>query len=423
MTKTFNYFFFDSMATNILSPKVECMGFPASRLTADQVSKINAVVASQQPADDLIAVRVFPNLDTTSEEENPSGMQLVFKPEAKVDATLIGDNLFQVVAVARIHSDKPLKDEYFMKHSDALAGAVDQFPSKPLSADIRSLKTNEEKAVWAPELGGPGSFVGVYSKAKDGDHRNKDFFIVARGTVPLLVKDLKQRISAPAGGGGVTFRDLLYNEEWRKLMQYNQQAARRNVFRTIANAAEACQVSVERVDDVAAHLADPNHAPPEMADPEWEQSTHSIRAGVYKNKPVALVSYGIVPSEDCLLLKDQLFFVVANPYDGVAVFKLTEHNNVQSALGLPADTGRRLPYDKVPRNEQAYKGRMEGVSWDVNKQTTVASSIHVDLHPDSHNAIDVQFKQSFAQMGWNPTSQVEKLVPLPLKIYNYEMKR
>jgi hypothetical protein len=403
------------------------MGFPASRLTADQVSKINAVVASQQPADDLIAVRIFPNLDTTSEEENPSGMQLVFKPEAKVDATLIGDNLFQVVAVSRIHSDKPLKDEYFMKHSDALAGAVDQFPSKPISADIRSLKTNEEKAVWAPELGGPGSFVGVYSKAKDGDHRNKDFFIVARGTVPLLVKDLKQRIGASAasggGAGGVTFRDLLYNEEWRKLMQYNQQAARRNVFRTIANAAEACQVSVERVDDVAAHLADPNHAPPEMADPEWEQSTHSIRAGVYNNKPVALVSYGIVPSEDCLLLKDQLFFVVANPYDGVAMFKLSEHSSVQAALGLPADTGRRLPYDKVPRNEQAYKGRMEGVSWDVNKQTTVASSIHVDLHPLAHNAIDAQFKQSFAQMGWNATDHIEKLVPLPLKIYNYEMKR
>lgn len=399
--------------TKILSPKVECMGFPASRLTADQVSKINAVVASQQP-DDLIAVRVFPNLDTTSEEENPSGMQLVFKPEAKVDATLIGDNLFQVMAVSRVHSDKPLKDEYFMKHSDALAGAVDQFPSKPLSADIRSLKTNVEKEVWAPELGGPGSFVGVYSKAKDGDHRNKDFFIVARGTVPLLVKDLKQRISAAAGG--VTFRDLLYKDEWRQLMQYNQQAARRNVFRTIANAAEACQVSVERVDDVAAHLADPNHAPPEMADPEWEQSTHSIRAGVYKNKPVALVSYGIVPSEDCLLLKDQLFFVVANPYDGVAMFKLSEHSSVQAALGLPADTGRRLPYDKVPRNEQAYKGRMEGISWDTPKNS-IASSINVDLHPLAYNTIDADFKKTMQSMGWDASNPVDRLVPLALKIY------
>ena len=410
------------MATNILSPKVECMGFPASRLTADQVSKINAVVESQQqPADDLIAVRVFSNLDTTSEEENPSGMQLVFKPEAKVDPTLISENLYQVLAVSRIHTNEALKDEYFMKHSDALAGAVDQFPSKPLRADIRSLKTNVEKEAWAPELGGPGSFVGVYSKAKDGDHRNKDFFIVARGTVPLLVKDLKQRIGAIAGG--VTYRDLLYKDDWRAIMQYNEQAARRNVFRTIANAAEACQVSIERVDDAAAHLADANHAPPEMADPEWEQATNSIRAGVYKNKPVALVSYGIVPSEDCLLLKDQLFFVVANPYDGVTAFKLSEHSKVQSALGLPADTGRRLSHDKVPRNEQAYKGRMDGVSWDVNKQTTVASLIHVDVHPEAHNAIDSQFKQSMAQMGWNATDHAEKLVPLPLKIYNYEMKR
>ncbi|MBX9637677.1 MAG: hypothetical protein K2Q45_09030 [Nitrosomonas sp.] len=399
--------------TTCLSSKVECIGFPASRLTADQVSKINAVVESQ-PIDALIAVRVFSNLDTTNDEENPSGMQLIFKPEAKVDATLIGDNLFQVFAVARIYSNKPLKDEDFTKRTKDLAEAVDQFPAKPLNAGIRSLKTNTENDTWAPELGGPGSFVGVYSKAKDGDHRNKEFFIAARGTVPLLVKDLKQRIGSAAGG--VTFRELLFDEDWRKIMQYNQQAARRNVFRTIANAAEACEVTIRREPDMYSKLMDPNHAHPEMAMPDWEQETHTIRSGVYNNKPVALVSYGIVPSEDCLLLKDQLFFVVANPYDGVAAFKLSEHENIQSALGLPADTGRRLPAEQVPRKEQDYKGRMEGVSWDTPKGS-IASAIHVDVHPLAFNTIDADFKNTMQSMGWDASNHIDRLVPLALKIY------
>jgi len=297
---------------------------------------------------------------------------------------------------------------------------VDQFPAHPLKAELRSLKTNVEKQAWAPELGGPGSFVGVYSKAKDGDYRNKDYFIAARGTVPLLVKDLRQRIASQPQG--VTFRDLVSKEEWRNLMQYNQQSARRNVFRTIANAAEACQVNVQRIDDNAAFLKDPNHAPPEMAVPDWEQNNFSIRSGIYKNKPAVFVSYGVVPAEDCLLLKDKLFFVVANPYDGVAAFKVTDHNKIQAAQGLPSDTGRKMAYADVPRIEQAYKGRMEGIHWD-SPANAIASSINPELHAEAYNVIGAAFKQSMQHMGWDATEHVEKLLPLPLKIYNPELKR
>lgn len=404
---------------SVNTPIVECMG--GVKLTADQKAKIDAIVESQ-PAGDLIAVRVFPNLDTTSEEELPAGMQLVFKPSAKVDSTLISDNLFQVFAVSRILTDDAsavtsshsLKDEYFA--SANLKNAVDQFPSKPLGPDTRSTQTMKEKQVWAPELGGPGSFVGVYSKARDGDFRNKDYFIAARGTAPLLVKDLKQRIAAAAP----TFQELLYKDEWRNLMHYNANAARRNVCRSIANAAEACQVSIVRDDDRHAFVADANHAPPEMAVPDWEQATYTIRNGVYQGKPAVLVSYGVVPSEDCLLMKDQLFFVVANPYDGVAAFKLTKHEQIESAMGLPADTGRKLAPEQVPRNEQAYKGRMQGVSWDYSG---VSSSIMTELHPEAHRGIDAPFKQAMQFMGWDASEHVEKLVPLPLKIYNNELKR
>jgi len=394
---------------------IECVGF--DKPNAQQLEKVKAIIESQAPGD-LLAVRLFPNLDMTNEEEMPSGMQLIFKPSAKVDPTLISSNLFQVFAVSKIHSEQPLKDEYFA--SKSLKDAVDQFPAQPLKADIRSLKTNVEKQAWAPELGGPGSFVGVYSKAKDGDFRNKDYFIAARGTVPLLVKDLRQRIASQPQG--VTFRDLMNKEEWRNLLGYAEQGARRNVFRTIANAAEACAVNVQRIDDNYAHLADPNHAPPEMAVPDWEQSNFSIRSGTYKNKPAVLVSYGVVPAQDCLLLKDKLFFVVANPYDGVAAFRVTDHNKIQAAQGLPSDTGRKVAYANVPRNEQAYKGRMEGVAWDV-PAGTINSSVHFDLHPESHHAIGPLFKQSMMHMGWDATDHVEKLVPLPLKIYNPELKR
>lgn len=392
---------------------IECVGF---KPTSKQLEKVNAIIESQTPGD-LLAVRLFPNLDVTNEEEMPSGMQLVFSTAAKVDPTLISSSLFQTFAVSKVHSSEPLKDEYFANKS--LKEAVDQFPAQPLQADCRSLKTNVEKQAWAPELGGPGSFVGVYSKAKDGDFRNKDYYIAARGTVPLLVKDLKQRIASQPEG--VTFRNLTTKDDWRNLMQYSQQAARRNVFRTIANAAEACALRIVPVDDNAAFLADPNHAPPEMAVPDWEQSTYSIRPGVYKNKPAVFVNYGVVPSEDCLLLKDKLFFVVANPYDGVAAFKVTDHNKIQAANGLPSDTGRKMAYEEVPRNEQAYKGRMQGVAWDT--PNSGESSIHADLHPESHQTIGTEFKQAMQQMGWNATEHVEKLVPLPLKIYNPELKR
>lgn len=395
---------------------IECIGF--DKPNAKQMEKIKAIIESQAPGD-LLAVRLYPNLDVTNEEEMPSGVQLIMNPGAKVDPTLISSSLFQVFAVSKVHSDEALTDDYFA--SKSLKDAVDQFPAQPLKADIRSLKTNVEKQAWAPELGGPGSFVGVYSKAKDGDFRNKDYFIAARGTAPLLVKDLRQRIASQQPKG-VTFRDLLNKDEWRSLLAAGEQGARRNVFRNIANAAEACEVTVQRIDDNAAFLADPNHAPPEMAVPDWEQNTFSIRSGVYNNKPAVLLSYGVVPAQDCLLMKDQLFFVVANAYDGVAAFKVANHNKIQAAHGLPSDTGRKMAYEEVPRNEQAYKGRMNGVAWDV-PAGQINSSIHADLHVDSHHAIGPLFKQSMMHMGWNATEHVEKLLPLPLKIYNPELKR
>lgn len=403
---------------------IEYVGISADHLTPDQKAKIDAIISSQ-PAGDLLSVRVYKNIDATSEEDLPSGLQLIFKPSAKVDPTLIGEGLFQVFAVSTVNSDKQLTDDYFMSKSSAVHKSVQQFPAEAVRADMRSIKNNVETKAWAPELGGPGAFAGVYSKARDGDFRQKDYFIAARSTVPLLVKDLKERLSAPPreAGGEVTYNDLLNKEEWRKLMRYNQEAANRNVKRAISNVAEACQVSIAREDDLASHLADPNHAHPEMAIPDWSQTTHSIQAGVYKNTPVAVVSYGIVPAEECLLMKDQLFFVVANPYDGVAAFKLTDHNKVQAAIGLPADAGRRLAYEKVPRNEQAYKGRMTGVGWQINKTKEVSSSINPELHPEAHNTIDAKFKQSMQHLGWNSEDHVERLVPLPLKLYNNELKR
>ncbi len=43
---------------------VQCIGFDKAKLTADQVSKLTAFIESQ-PAGDLLALKVYSNLDTT----------------------------------------------------------------------------------------------------------------------------------------------------------------------------------------------------------------------------------------------------------------------------------------------------------------------------------------------------------------------
>jgi hypothetical protein len=335
------------------------VGFPASQLTNDQRAKVQAVIDAVPNDGDLIAVRLFPNLDTRNEEDLPSGMQLVMKVDAKVDPTLISDNMFQVMAVSKVYPDKGQdKDAYYEQPERvaALQASVPQF------------------APHLPELGGPEGLVGVYSKLRE-NHRDKDYYIVARGTVPTLVQDLKKRISETLVSPP-SFRDLLYKDEWRRAVQHVAQSARRNVFRNIASAAEALEVNVERIDDLAVPPIDPNYAPAEMAAPEWEQTTHSMEIGS-ADSGTAILSYGIVPAQDCLQLKDGQFFVVGAEH--ISVYKLSQHERITAAMGVPASADTA--------------------------------------------ATGADFKIGMQHVGWNAVDHVSVLVPLAVKTYDDKLKR
>jgi hypothetical protein len=338
------------------SSLVQCVGFPASQLTNDQRAKVQAVIDGVPTPGDLIAVRLFPNLDTRSEEDLPSGMQLVMKVDAKVDPTLISDNMFQVMAVSKVYPDKGQeKDAYYEQPERvaALQASVPQF------------------APCVPELGGHDGMVGVYSKLRE-NHRDKDHYIVGRGTVPTLVQDLKKRINETS----VSFRDLLYKDEWRRAVQNVAQSARRNVFRNIASAAEALEVNVERIDDLAVPPTDPNYAPAEMAVPEWEQMTHSMEIGT--DSGTAILSYGVVPAQDCLQLKDGQFFVVDAEH--ISVYKLSQHERITAAMGVPASA-------------------------------------------DTAVATGADFKIGMQHVGWNAVDHVSILVPLAVKTYDAKLNR
>lgn len=391
---------------------VECVGFEKSKLTADQVSKLTAFIESQAPGD-LLSLRVYPNLDTTSEEELPTGMVAIFAPNAVVDATVIGDNMFQLMAVSRINAFEGIKDEYFESKLDSLKGSIDQFSPTPVSSKIRNRKTNKEIDVWAPELGGTGSFVGIYSKLQE-DHRTKDYFVAARSTVPLIVQDLKREIAAEKP----TYIDLVTGEEWNRKIQYGTHVAQRNVKRAIANAAEACGVEVTRMDDIFVKRKSPNHAPPEMAVPEWEQTTHAILPISHLGKPAVMFTYGVVPASECLMLKDQHFFVASNPFDGITLFNLSKYNGIESSGGIPADTGRKMASEKLSSNAAAFVGRTQGIVWDNKTRAE-----HADLHVDAFKPVGADFKEAMKGMGWNPESHVSKLVRVAVKIYNPELKR
>lgn len=392
------------MAESRFEKLVKCVGFARSALSVDQEVKINTFIDAHSE-DSLLELRLFPNLDTTSDENIPTGMQAVYSPAAVVDPTVIGDTLFQLVAVSAIIPDRgqTLTDEFFASKQEIIKSAVDQVPAERISDAIRNKMNNKELDVWAPELGGPNSFVGVYSQIQNGDHRQKDYFIVGRGTVPLLVQNLKESIAQEKP----TYRQLLYDDKWLRQMNYVEHTAKRNVFRGMQNVAEACGVLIERMDDVNSKLVTESAAHPEMAVPEWRQTTHSIQPTVFNGQPAVMISHGVVPVEECFKLTNQELFVVGNPYDGIAVFQLS---NVLSAV--PADTGRKnSPSALVGQDIPAE--RLKGMTWDEPGKT------NVNLHPQAFNPIGTEFKNAMKEMGWNAAQhEMKRMIPIVGKIWN-----
>lgn len=389
------------MATPVI---IEYVGLAPESLSADAKKKLETFVEAANRDNKLLGVRVFPNFDAVG-EELPSGVVAIYSPDARVDATLLSDDLFQVMAVTKISSPVPQDqaDAYFANKLKAIQGAVDQAPPKDQTVReaIRKPGSNKERQPWAPQLGGRGAFAGVYSCVEDGDTRNKDYFLVTRATVPDYVNDLKRDVAVKQP----TYRDLIYGDQ----VHFGKNVARRNVYRILSNLAEACEVGIVRMDDLLAKLPNPDCAPCEMAVPDWEHMSHSITNMEYNGKPAVAVSYGIVPAHECLA--DEHFFVVANAYDGISRFPLTNHEDVKAAIGLPMDTGRKVAPSKL-LGEPVAAERLKGVTW----EGMAPKGTHADLHQDAFRPLGKEFKLAMREMGWNPEHHVDRLVPIAIKI-------
>ncbi len=384
---------------------LQCIGFNESALSAEERRKLDAIVASQ-PAGDLLALRVYPNVDVTRDDDIGSGIMAVFRPDAVVDATLLGDALFQHMAVTQLPRLAKYNDAYFVAHLDAIKGAVDQFSPTPLRPETRNPKDNSERAVWAPELGGPGSLAGVYSKINPDNHRAKDYVIVARGSVPLYA---------------ATYRQLFRDPAWQLAVHYGSYASQRNAARVTQNVAEACEISIDRMRDLGAKVMSADHALPERALPTWEQRTHSIREIVYEGQPAVALCYGLVIASDALMAHDKRFFTCAGPYDGIASYQLKNYANVKCAMALPADTGRKVAVDELGTVPAALMGsRAEGITWDRSTGPAGAASVNPDLHPNAFRPIG---KDVMKQFGWHAEDHVERLVPVAVKIWNDALVR
>lgn len=378
-------------------------------LTADQKSKLLAIVES---APSILGLHYFSNLDTTSNEDVPSGIAMYFPPDAKVDATLISDNMFQVLAVSRVLSPpygKTLSDEYFTGKLTEISEAIEQYPRLAADGTTRHPHTNEDRKVWNGELGGVGSFVGVYFQLRD-DHRTKDYYYVAQGTVPLVVRDLKQMINEKAP----TFQEMLFGKEWKGTVAHASYLANRNAQKNLATLSEVCQTGIKRTKDVGAALVNergervPHMAPPDRAVPTWQQNTYSIRDTMYQGKPAVAIYHGVVPKQDLSALTR--YFVVANPVDGLYSFPISRCTG-SNVAGLPADTGKQLNKSNKPKSIAR-----DIITWEEQNKYE-----HEDVQ--RANPLTKSIKGAIKAAGWNAEEHIGLLVPLALKLYNPDMRR
>lgn len=395
---------------------IECIGFSASTLTQAQRDTLHAY-ASSQPAGDLLGIRLYAGFDCANADALPKGMVCFFAPQAKVDSSVIDDNLFQVTAAARVYGAK-LSDTHFESRLDAVGEAVEQRPAARFDASVRTqhgtMKSSDRRA-WAPELGGPDSFVGVYARYQDDDMRSKHYYVVGRGTVPDYVRDLKATIHEKSP----TYRDLVSNPEWVRRVGIGADAARRSVYRGLCNVAAACEVEIPRTDEICSHLASVDHAHPEVAVPDWTQSTYAIRSCAFKGKPAVALHYGVVAAADAARLADEQFHLISNPYDGIYVFRISQHDKLAAASGVPADTGRLMrgpPPSAAQLAEAVPEARLRGVTWE-GRGKTASAAVHPDLHPEAFKPVDAAFRDAMKSVGWNPEHHVQRLIPVAIKIW------
>jgi hypothetical protein len=306
--------------------------------TPAQEAKINAFVQSQ-PKDALLELRVYPNFSASVEDDLPTGMAAIFSPDAKVDPSIISDSLFQVFAVNKVRGTHT--DAHFESRAeDVNATIADLNKADSVNLSARKTKNNKDVEVWHASIG-PGAFLKVFSKIHD-NHKTKDYFIAGRATVGQAVQDVKDMVLQKKP----TFRQLLRSDEWTNVLHWTSNASRRNLCRAMVQLAEACEVAINRMPDVHAKPAHADAAVPEMAIPDWEHTTHNLVETAYNGKPAVMLTYGVVPSQECARAEEQKHFLVAADAREIPIYRMTKHQLVMASVAVPAD---------MPENRKSLK--------------------------------------------------------------------
>lgn len=388
-------------------------GINKDSLTKEELEKLTLLVENTPG---LVGLNVYSNLDCTSDDDIPSGISLHMDPRTVVDPTLISDRLFETRAVAKIlkgPKGKELDDAHFKAVN--IHQSVEQHPEDAPHARIMEAGGKEVEQ-WSSELGGPGSFVGAFYESDPDDHDVHTYYLVAQGTVPLLVQDFKKEIAERAP----TFGDLAMRGEWTKRMQNLGYVANRNVCRNLANLASDAQVSIRREQDLGARdsLDSPHQGLPTRAAPEFSQATHTISTGIYHGKPVVVMYNGVVPRQVAQRQGKGAFFVATNPSTGLYKFHLSKQAEVPA---IPVSVRKNYSVSRPQAGEKKrIQSRLRKVTWEQQDKYPM----HNDILPSAYQKMDRTFKNGMKQAGWDSdTSQPVVMTPLQVKLYHPSIRR
>ncbi len=298
-------------------------------LSADQKAKLETLATTSSG---LVGINCFSNFEISDDEALPVGMAMYFDTAAIADSTLISDNLFEVMAVSKI-IEGPYEQTMDDKHFSGIGSTIEQHSLYPPALGVVNARRMEIKP-WENELGGLHSFVGAYYALAE-NHRDKDYYLIAQGTAPQVVQDLKNEIQTKQP----TYGDLLYNSEWQCKMTNAASLCKRNVQRNLARAAMEKSVSIRRDKDRFVSLVAADHAAPEIALCDYQQVTHSIKPVMFQGKQTVAFYNGVVPKDD---IKNNVY-VAGKPSDSIYMFPMTKTEVVApvaptvNTKGLTAD--------------------------------------------------------------------------------------
>lgn len=351
--------------------KVNCIGLSAASLSASDVEKLTLLAKSPG----LLKIECYPNFDATG-DDIPSGIAMYFDAAAKVDATIVSDKMFQCLVTTNVQHAEGMNDITFVSKKDAINSGIKQYSSEPAS-----IKNHSDRAPWSAELGGPGSFAGVFYKLSD-DHATKSYHIAAKGTVPLLVQDFKRRL-----GEETTYGELVSDKKWISLMGNMSSFSQRNAKRNLATIASICGVDVpHRRVDLSAVTLSADIEGPDIADTLSVQQTFSIKSSLLG----VAIYCGVIPRSE---LKREV--LVTSGGNSLLAYPLGYESILKC---VPADGGKDLVQKKV--EALIVEGKLQDMS-----------------------SFKAPSKEVMKSVGWNAENQPKVFVPIVLKVFNPELRR